>query len=970
MHREEEILYFGVSAAFAVGITLLLWLLVQIWNKFRALKYSISDIPLPGFNPFDGPTVTCTCENSCQKHVTQLESAVVGCNFISVPRSKIPKVQVALYSMTNNSRLEKYLGAAVRIGDYLVAPHHVLAASEKFGALSNSEPATAFWLDAANFESLDGDLVATSLSESSFALLGLAKANLATVDGPSMAAITSASRTPEISFGVLNHDPKIFGGMIFGGSTKGGFSGAAYMIGKQIAGIHLGGGVVNYGVNATYIQALLRKPETAEWLNMLRKKNGPLKYSRSKFNPDEAQVFAYGRYHTIDLALLEGDIEEPAGDTYMPAREVEVNMSESFPPQYVDVAAPLVEAVNSGKIEMELRLAAMSTEESLKGRTLPKKLGCGRGSLGRNERLSQEPPGDFAQDRRENDGSAVSAGLSVESVSRNSEYVGGSSEECGTDCTGGRKRKIEERVDGDKEIEDLCQCRRVFNEGDSQSCSTSTGSRCARGFVDEVEGGGKRFGASDASSSGQGVGLPCGRTCWKCRNHGCQVPRRERQSESTIIDIPELERLSPGYFSEFVWPKVDTKAVDESLCYHAKRFVEASSQLDQSLMTKTTGIVQKLERMYSSTKVVWKGWPSDFRKFIVSSVDWNSSPGWPWKAHWTTNRDLFGFDGVNVDPLKLAMVENAVRLRWEELKIGVVADPIFPFVKPEPHKVSKADRKAWRLISGVGLTDTLVDRILYGDWMDEMIERWIEIPSKAGWSPQQGGFKWLAKSFRDKVPLSVDKSSWDWTVNEWHVAILERLVPRMLFGIGDDWNAVFRNRMRALFHAGFPVFKMSCGCKFEQLVTGIMKSGCFGTIGFNSICQVASHLSAGGSETDLFFSLGDDTVQEMVKDLVVYMSALKATGAIVKEADVGFPIKFGGHDFSEDGCEPSYRSKHMFLLRYLDADVAAETLDSYRHLYALNEEVGDFLEKETLRLFGPKDVLSRDYLREWYLSLE
>jgi len=392
--------------------------------------------------------------------------------------------------------------------------------------------------------------------------------------------------------------------------------------------------------------------------------------------------------------------------------------------------------------------------------------------------------------------------------------------------------------------------------------------------------------------------------------------------------------------------------------------------MDETLLDSTTKIVQKVERQYCSTKVRWKGWPVDFRKLIVSNIEWNASPGWPWKKHYPTNRDLFLFDGFNVDPIRLAMVETAVRQRWDELLNGVVADPIFCFIKPEPHKVSKADRKAWRLISGVGLTDTLIDRILYGDWLEEMIKRWIEIPSKAGWSPQQGGFKWLAKSFRNKTPMSIDKSSWDWTVNEWHVAILEMLVPRMLFDLTDDWRTVFRNRMRALFHAGFPTFKMTCGCEFQQLITGIMKSGSLGTIGFNSICQFADHLAAGGEETDLFFCLGDDTAQEAVKDVARYLENLRRTGALVKEVEMGFPLKFGGHDIDEERSIPSYRSKHMFNLTYLDPELAFETIDSYRHLYALDPEVSGYLEKEALTNFGPSNLLSREYLREWYLSLE
>lgn len=425
--------------------------------------------------------------------------------------------------------------------------------------------------------------------------------------------------------------------------------------------------------------------------------------------------------------------------------------------------------------------------------------------------------------------------------------------------------------------------------------------------------------------------------------------------------------MSPGYLKKYEWPDTDAEAIDTSLCYHARKFKESHANVE---IENLPDVVNTLERIYISTKVIWDGWPDDFGKFLRESLDWNASPGWPWKKHYPTNRDLFLFDGVNLDETRVAMVEYAVRQRWNALLKGVEADPIFLFIKPEPHKISKVLKKSWRLISGVGLTDTLVDRILYGKWLDEMIKRWPEIPSKAGWSPQQGGFKWMARAFRGKTPVSIDKSAWDWTVNEWHVGVIERLVPRMIFGTNETWRTIFRNRMRAMFHAGYPRFKENCGCEFVQQVTGIMKSGCLGTIGFNSILQQADHLAAGGSEFDLFFCLGDDTVQEDTGVDEEYMRRLKKTGAIVKEVDVGFPIKFGGHEFDENSCVPAYRSKHMYALHHLNPKFSAETLDSYRHLYALDDEVSEFLEHQTLMIHGPTGMPSRQYLCDWYLAME
>ncbi len=417
----------------------------------------------------------------------------------------------------------------------------------------------------------------------------------------------------------------------------------------------------------------------------------------------------------------------------------------------------------------------------------------------------------------------------------------------------------------------------------------------------------------------------------------------------------------------YSWPETDSVAVDESLCYHARQFCKANEKYQPD---KLKPVLMTLEETYAPTKVIWSGWPKDFRKFVLDTVEWQSSPGWPWKSHYPTNKDLFLFDGVNVDPVRVAMVEDAVKRRWNELLEGPKADPIFLFVKPEPHKQSKVSKRSWRLISGVGLTDTLIDRILYGSWLDKCIEKWQEIPSKAGWAPQRGGYGWMSRCFRGKQPMCIDKSAWDWTVQEWHVELIEKLVPRMHFGITDDWRTVFANRMGALYRAGNPVLKTACGCEFVQLVTGIQKSGTLGTIGFNCIWQFADHLAVGGAADDVFFALGDDTAQEVVGNVEQYLRDLEATGSLIKEVDFGFPLKFGGHEMSEGGCKPAYRQKHAYELRHLDKKNAFQTLESYRHLYALDDEFSRWLEQTCLNMFGPENLLSREYLRDWYIALE
>ena len=296
----------------------------------------------------------------------------MGSNLIKVPYDKVPRVQAALYSIDANGRLTGYLGSAVRLMDWLIAPKHVVAPYEKVAilVLKPNQTPEAHQIKTKLFDEIDGDIVAARLDEAVFSRLGLVKASIATMEGEMIVSVCSTSKEPEMSFGTVSHDEKIFGSVVYHGSTKGGFSGSAYIAGKQLVGIHLGGGVMNYGVAASYVAALLRKHEsTAEWLEKVRRQKGNrLKYQRSKFNPDEAIVFVDGRYHTIDLSLLEEDEETPMGDIYAPdtLKVPEVNLDPMFPPQYVDIARPIVEAINEGTAELQsknLQLAEQCSAE-------------------------------------------------------------------------------------------------------------------------------------------------------------------------------------------------------------------------------------------------------------------------------------------------------------------------------------------------------------------------------------------------------------------------------------------------------------------------------------------------------------------------------------------------------------------------------------------------------------------------------
>ncbi len=353
-----QLLWFGV-----MGLALALfscYFAFCVFGYFDRRKRTVEfkTVPLPTLGPFDGPDVSCTCKNACDRHTSLPESAIIGSNFTSVPISKIPRVQLPLYSVDESGNLHRFLGSAIRVGDYLVVPYHIIVAFDVVaGLVMAGRLPKPYKLDTKDFVKIDGDVAAMKMAESTFSVMGLVKAGIAPVESDMMSSICSSTKEPEISFGLVMNDKKVFGGLIFHGSTKGGFSGSPYMSGSQLVGMHLGGGMVNYGVSASYIHALLVKPEdTAEWLQRVRRRRGPLIYQRSKFHPGEAIVFVNGKYVTVDLDVLEEeDVQEDGKVTSEEVRFGEINRAENFPPQYCDTADMVVTAINGAVLEHQER---------------------------------------------------------------------------------------------------------------------------------------------------------------------------------------------------------------------------------------------------------------------------------------------------------------------------------------------------------------------------------------------------------------------------------------------------------------------------------------------------------------------------------------------------------------------------------------------------------------------------------------
>lgn len=351
----------------------------------------------------------------------------------------------------------------------------------------------------------------------------------------------------------------------------------------------------------------------------------------------------------------------------------------------------------------------------------------------------------------------------------------------------------------------------------------------------------------------------------------------------------------------------------------------------------------------------------------MSELEKESSTGCSYLRHYgTTIGQALGWDGVKFDQERLDLLKMVVEQRMQGLLLGdLQADNIKLFIKQEPHKKKKVDEGMWRLISAVSPVDSLIDRIIFGSYMSEVVENFQRYPCKVGWSPVRGGFRYIASLYRGSRTVCLDKSGWDWTVPAW---LVDEWLRFILWTIPED-NEFARTIVRARFKILFEQarFEFQDGTVVEQAFKGLMKSGCYLTIFLNSLGQSMMHYAAMRilGKNPLEYSpncIGDDTVQKFFEFYEQYRQALRSLGCQPKEAEIRDHVEFAGFHVYADKYLPAYRNKHMFNFKYMDEKVAVDALYSMLQLYVFDEDMFNFtwdlIHRRSRVFLPPKDVFS------------
>lgn len=187
--------------------------------------------------------------------------------------------------------------------NFIVGPDHVLG-----GPVSDVKyvKGSQAWVSLEGKERifLDTDLVAIQMTEKELSTIGVAVCKIATLPDVGILAQVVGPESKG-TVGVLKHDSRLFGRVVYEGTTLAGYSGAAYLTGNGVLGIHQAGGAVNSGYSASYVWNLLLlelglKLESSEdWLLGQFKHSKKLEW-RNCAAPDEVLVRVNGQYARVE----------------------------------------------------------------------------------------------------------------------------------------------------------------------------------------------------------------------------------------------------------------------------------------------------------------------------------------------------------------------------------------------------------------------------------------------------------------------------------------------------------------------------------------------------------------------------------------------------------------------------------------------------------------------------------------------
>jgi hypothetical protein len=336
----------------------------------------------------------------------------------------------------------------------------------------------------------------------------------------------------------------------------------------------------------------------------------------------------------------------------------------------------------------------------------------------------------------------------------------------------------------------------------------------------------------------------------------------------------------------WMMPPQDAKSVLASLT--------AQSERHQCAKPPTPGererVLKKIEHLYPNTPppqslagsvVDWVALRKEIHFVLDNDVNQTASPGTPLKNEF---QEVQKISVQHREMLVDMVIQRITRLKNQpqlyemtpsEMVLAGLYDPVFLFVKGEPHPQRKIKTQTWRLISAVSIVDQVIDRILHSTQNNTEIGIWYLIPSKPGIGFSDGGARKLQRDLHrhagDKPFAQADVQGWDWSVQGWELDMEAEARIRLMRAQATVAARLIRARNHCLKN---PVYALNDGSMYAQDYEGVVKSGTYCTSSSNSRIRVMAAYLVGA---EWCIANGDDSIEDPVDGAAAKYAALGHT---------------------------------------------------------------------------------------------
>lgn len=260
----------------------------------------------------------------------------------------------------------------------------------------------------------------------------------------------------------------------------------------------------------------------------------------------------------------------------------------------------------------------------------------------------------------------------------------------------------------------------------------------------------------------------------------------------------------------------------------------------------------------------------------------DTSPGHPYNQEFATKGEVMEQATTEVvlrilRRLKVLSSDLLDDFTAEELIALDAADMIDMFVKMEPHALKKILSGKIRLISGVSLVDTTIERMIHSPINKAMMGVNAFIPFKPGMGLHDDGKKALwnyVQAFMGII-CSTDISSWDWSVPGW--LLRAEMMLRLMLYRTNVHSAIGRILYNRHIAYGKSTYVTRFGDVFHSCIIAIVLSGSYITSSGNSFMRhILARVVRSLSWIEWMFgmSMGDDMVEVFFEGIIEAYRAL------------------------------------------------------------------------------------------------